>query len=148
MRSAVEREISMEKVLLDSRPGAQDRFLHTRLTQSQPYRRIAPLHAHLLLEAHAAEATKETQRPQPHPSLEREDIVTRQIAILLLLTHRVQGTDPGPESGLRTGIFADDAGKAARSSVGESGTQRPKTLDERGAAKAWKVLGPQRSAVQ
>lgn len=138
----------MDKVALDSRPSEQDRFLHTRLTRFQPYQPTALLHAHLLLEAHAVEATKETQRPQPHLSLGREDTVIRQTAIPLLLTHQAQGTDPGPESGLRTGTFADDAGKAVRSSVEESVTRRVKILDEKGAAEARKVLGQRGNAVQ
>lgn len=137
----------MEELVLDNRPSEQDRFLHTRLTRSQPYPPTTPLHAHLHLEAPAAAATKENQHRQP-PSLEREDIVTLRTAIQLLLIHQAQGIDLGPESGLKTGTFVDDAGKAVRSSVVEDVTRRLKSLDEKGAAEAQKVLDLQRSAVQ
>lgn len=125
-KNVVEKEMPMEKIIV------QGRCPQTRLIQSQPYQPTALLHAHQLPEAHAVEMIETTPHLQLRPSLEREDTVIPQTAILLPLTRRGLDTDPDLESGLKTGTFVDDVGKAVRSSVEESVTRKFRTLPETG----------------
>lgn len=141
-KSVVEREMPMGKITV------QDRFPQTRLIQFQPYQPTALLHVHQLHEAHAVETIETTQHLQLRPSLEREDTVTLQTAILLPPTRRVHDTDLDLESGLKTGTFVDDVGKAVRSSVEESVTRQFRTLPETGELETGKAHARLKNAAQ
>lgn len=136
----VEKETLMEKMHTNNPLSGKDLYPHTPSTPSQLYLPIDLLHVRLSLEAHAAEAIKITQCLRLTLKLEREDTATQQIAIPHLLIHQAQDTDPDPESGLKIGTSADDAGKAVRNSVDESVTRKAMVNDVLGAVEAQKAL--------